>query len=308
MKDQPPDLPPIINSMADNIPYSSTPNGYMTPTSYYTPPHAGGNVHVVAPQPRSEPPQRKRPKYTRSKTGCLTCRVKKIKCDETKPICMRCTHGQRDCTWPEGVPARKKATPRKESLDGRPSTAESSGLSETSTPPTRDSTPPRRVQAEYSLPPVSRRHSEPFVPPLGPDPQAARRQLAHPYQLHHHPSQTNVLSMIPEMPPYHSSQPRYEPAYANAGPSMHPGPRLPGPSHAPSHQVHIRPMGQHQHHPQPQQHWTQPHMLPPVNSMEPFVNDRPGCGTTANPVFQFHAPQERNLVGHSSNDHHPRYQ
>jgi hypothetical protein len=33
------------------------------------------NVHM----PREDQAQRKRPKYTRSKTGCLTCRVKKIK-------------------------------------------------------------------------------------------------------------------------------------------------------------------------------------------------------------------------------------
>ncbi|KAJ3829958.1 hypothetical protein F5880DRAFT_1459682, partial [Lentinula raphanica] len=64
---------------------------------------------VATPQTRQETSQqRKRPKYTRSKTGCLTCRVKKIKCDEAKPTCARCLHGQRDCTWPEGVPARKK--------------------------------------------------------------------------------------------------------------------------------------------------------------------------------------------------------
>ncbi|KAF9222571.1 hypothetical protein BS17DRAFT_802813 [Gyrodon lividus] len=282
MKDQPPDLPPIISPMADSITYSPTPNAYIPPASYYPPSHGGGHVHVVAPQSRNESQQRKRPKYTRSKTGCLTCRVKKIKCDEAKPVCMRCTHGQRDCTWPEGVPTRKKPTPRKESLDGRPSTAESSGLSETSTPPTRDSTPPRRAQADYNLPPVlSRRHSEPFVPPLGPDPEVTRRQLAsHPYQLHH-PSQTNVLSMIPEMPTYQSTHPRYDP-YASAAPSMHSGPpRLPGPSHASGHPLQIRPMGQHHQQPPPQ-HWTQPHMLPPVNPMEPF----------------FHTPQERNLIRH----------
>ncbi|CCA70153.1 hypothetical protein PIIN_04092, partial [Serendipita indica DSM 11827] len=39
---------------------------------------------------------RKRPKYTRSKKGCLTCRSKKIKCDERKPICTRCEHGHRE--------------------------------------------------------------------------------------------------------------------------------------------------------------------------------------------------------------------
>ncbi|KAK7041363.1 hypothetical protein R3P38DRAFT_3180064 [Favolaschia claudopus] len=44
--------------------------------------------------------QSKRPTYTRSRTGCLTCRVKKIKCDEAKPNCMRCARGERDCAWP----------------------------------------------------------------------------------------------------------------------------------------------------------------------------------------------------------------
>jgi hypothetical protein len=81
--------------------------------------------------------QKKRPKYTRSKTGCLTCRVKKIKCDETKPNCMRCTHGQRECNWPEAAPVRKKS--KKDSIDeNRPSTSSSSST----TPPLRGQTPP----------------------------------------------------------------------------------------------------------------------------------------------------------------------
>ncbi|KAK0485768.1 hypothetical protein IW261DRAFT_1415692 [Armillaria novae-zelandiae] len=75
------------------------------PTAQYYPPHSPPLTDAQA--------QRKRPKYTRSKTGCMTCRVKKIKCDETKPNCMRCTHGQRDCTWPDGVPPRKKQPGRK---------------------------------------------------------------------------------------------------------------------------------------------------------------------------------------------------
>ncbi|KAH7888543.1 fungal-specific transcription factor domain-containing protein [Phlebopus sp. FC_14] len=281
MKDQPPEnLPPITATMADNIAYSSTPNTYIPATTYYSSSHGAGHVHVVAPQPRSEPPQRKRPKYTRSKTGCLTCRVKKIKCDETKPICNRCTHGQRDCTWPEGVPTRKKATPRKDNFDGRPSTAESSGLSETSTPPTRDSTPPQRPQNDYSLPPmVSRRHSEPFVPPLAPEHEPTRRQIYPPL---HHPTQNSVLSMIPEMSTYPASQPRYDPTYPTATSSMHPAlPRMVGPSHPPNHPLPIRPMSQHQHQP-PSHQWTHPQMLPAMSHMEPF----------------FHTPQERNLIRH----------
>ena len=88
--------------------------------------HAGAaHMHVVAPNTMRQDPatQRKRPKYTRSKTGCLTCRAKKIKvspmcwrvfslpslrvkCDETKPTCVRCSHGQREvCSLSETRPS-----------------------------------------------------------------------------------------------------------------------------------------------------------------------------------------------------------
>ncbi|KAK6971538.1 hypothetical protein R3P38DRAFT_3242282 [Favolaschia claudopus] len=61
--------------------------------------------------------QSKRPTYTRSRTGCLTCRVKKIKCDEVKPNCTRCAHGQRDCAWPAASAPKESPLvkhPRKE--------------------------------------------------------------------------------------------------------------------------------------------------------------------------------------------------
>jgi hypothetical protein len=32
-------------------------------------------------------------------TGCLTCRKRKVKCDEAKPVCSRCTRLQRQCVW-----------------------------------------------------------------------------------------------------------------------------------------------------------------------------------------------------------------
>ncbi|TVY68926.1 Transcriptional regulatory protein pro1 [Lachnellula suecica] len=35
----------------------------------------------------------------RTRTGCLTCRKRKVKCDEGKPICGRCQRLQRECTW-----------------------------------------------------------------------------------------------------------------------------------------------------------------------------------------------------------------
>ncbi|KAL5599098.1 hypothetical protein FOVSG1_006910 [Fusarium oxysporum f. sp. vasinfectum] len=31
------------------------------------------------------------------RTGCITCKVRKIKCDETRPCCRRCTNTGRNC-------------------------------------------------------------------------------------------------------------------------------------------------------------------------------------------------------------------
>lgn len=37
----------------------------------------------------------------RSKTGCLTCRLRHKKCDETRPLCLGCTRNQLLCQWPQ---------------------------------------------------------------------------------------------------------------------------------------------------------------------------------------------------------------
>ncbi|KAL4865640.1 hypothetical protein BDV12DRAFT_146865 [Aspergillus spectabilis] len=39
----------------------------------------------------------------RSRTGCLTCRTRKLKCDEQKPVCSQCQKGGRECRPSEGV-------------------------------------------------------------------------------------------------------------------------------------------------------------------------------------------------------------
>ncbi|KAG8671193.1 hypothetical protein FPOAC2_04518 [Fusarium poae] len=41
----------------------------------------------------------------RSRTGCFTCRKRKKKCDESKPICSGCKRNKLDCIWPEPVAA-----------------------------------------------------------------------------------------------------------------------------------------------------------------------------------------------------------
>ncbi|KAF4634012.1 hypothetical protein G7Y89_g4104 [Cudoniella acicularis] len=44
-------------------------------------------------------PKRSRKGVLKSRTGCLTCRIRRLKCDETKPSCKRCTDTQRICDF-----------------------------------------------------------------------------------------------------------------------------------------------------------------------------------------------------------------
>ncbi|OBZ68304.1 Transcriptional regulatory protein moc3 [Grifola frondosa] len=259
--------------MADSLHYSS-PQNHFVPTAYFSQPHTPGHMHVVAASPRQDTTaQRKRPKYTRSKTGCLTCRGKKIKCDETKPNCLRCTHGQRPCVWPDGVPARKKPASRRDvasvdpGLDTRPSTAGSSGISDSSTPPTPGPSAPKREPVELGLPPtLSRRQSEPSVgmPAINND---LRRQSLVPAisgQTHGYPgahSNTHLLPAIPEIASSYSAH-QYLPGYSS---NSHHYSQSHSLSRVGSHHdqdVHMRSVDAQ---------WSSPQMLTQVDPIEPFI-------------------------------------
>ncbi|PCG89789.1 Hypothetical protein PENO1_102650 [Penicillium occitanis (nom. inval.)] len=41
--------------------------------------------------------EKKRPIHRRSNNGCITCRIRRVKCDEAKPACKRCTSTGRRC-------------------------------------------------------------------------------------------------------------------------------------------------------------------------------------------------------------------
>ncbi|KAH8107907.1 hypothetical protein BXZ70DRAFT_913174 [Cristinia sonorae] len=279
LQSHPPDI------MADGIHYTPAQHQHYVPTPTYYPPPPG-HMHVVAAPQRQDTAQRKRPKYTRSKTGCLTCRAKKIKCDESKPNCMRCTHGQRECTWPEGVPTRKKAAPRREQpppqlesplespiLDTRPSTAGSSGISEASTPPTRNHTPPRREPSEASIPPlISRRPTQQQVQlsSIPSDVDNGRRHASHNYPVHHN-SSGHILSGMPEMSSQYSYQQHYAPtSQYNQSSTI-----------AREHATGIRSVDSSSHSGQ----WNAPpSMIPHVDHIDPY----------------FASSQERAMVGHAS--------
>jgi hypothetical protein len=59
------------------------------------------------PSPGGRPPASKKRegdatpdgKPKRTRTGCLTCRERHLKCDESKPTCNNCAKSQRECNW-----------------------------------------------------------------------------------------------------------------------------------------------------------------------------------------------------------------
>ncbi|TYJ57772.1 hypothetical protein B9479_001382 [Cryptococcus floricola] len=44
----------------------------------------------------------------RSRDGCLTCRSRKVKCDEQRPVCDKCRIKARDCVWPSEDEAERR--------------------------------------------------------------------------------------------------------------------------------------------------------------------------------------------------------
>src|SRR5271156_3905141 len=49
------------------------------------------------PGPDVNLPIRKRARKPKVRTGCVTCKIRRIKCDEVKPACLRCTSSGRKC-------------------------------------------------------------------------------------------------------------------------------------------------------------------------------------------------------------------
>ncbi|KAK6337705.1 hypothetical protein TWF696_001188 [Orbilia brochopaga] len=52
-------------------------------------------------------------KHRRTRSGCFTCRARRVKCDETRPICERCAKGGRQCTFPDPAATPKSTRTRR---------------------------------------------------------------------------------------------------------------------------------------------------------------------------------------------------
>ncbi|KAK5075483.1 hypothetical protein LTR64_001690 [Lithohypha guttulata] len=47
-------------------------------------------------------------KHRRTRSGCFTCRSRRVKCDETRPVCDRCRKGNRECEFPQSASSAKR--------------------------------------------------------------------------------------------------------------------------------------------------------------------------------------------------------
>ncbi|KIW33279.1 uncharacterized protein PV07_00139 [Cladophialophora immunda] len=65
---------------------------------------------------------RRRPAHLRTKTGCLTCRQRKKKCDEHPGVCQNCAKRKIDCIWPAKPNSRSnEPSPSARGQDASPS-------------------------------------------------------------------------------------------------------------------------------------------------------------------------------------------
>lgn len=77
-------------------------------------------IPAITTRPR---PRRRKP-ILRVKTGCFTCRNRKKKCDETRPVCAGCLRNKVACRWPDSHPHSPSSTEHdngEKALDLRPS-------------------------------------------------------------------------------------------------------------------------------------------------------------------------------------------
>ncbi|TDZ55061.1 putative maltose O-acetyltransferase [Colletotrichum trifolii] len=163
------------------------------PYSPYTP--TGGPRD---PSLHSDPKKRKRNFSNRTKTGCMTCRRRKKKCDEQKPECSNCIRGgfvcagyppQRNAAWqkpdnkvaaipleskdPSYVPPGAYGMPQQTPYGNQPAV----GQPPQAQPPPQPQTQQQQQQQPPPPPPPQQQVPPPPPPPPPPQPQQRREPL-----------------------------------------------------------------------------------------------------------------------------------
>ncbi|KAJ9138929.1 C6 finger domain-containing protein [Pleurostoma richardsiae] len=116
---QPPPSLPFANAPIPN-PYQSL--GYFT----------GFPEPIMFSGPKSQKSRRKSApgmehiKHRRTRSGCYTCRSRRVKCDENHPICDRCRKGKRECVYPEPAGSKSSSTSKDGATNSQHASPESS--------------------------------------------------------------------------------------------------------------------------------------------------------------------------------------
>ncbi|PBK84411.1 hypothetical protein ARMGADRAFT_1088439 [Armillaria gallica] len=64
--------------------------------------------------------------HQKTRTGCKTCKQRKVKCDETLPFCNGCTRRGVECVWGDNSPRPEPAAPEQSMVVAQSSSTESS--------------------------------------------------------------------------------------------------------------------------------------------------------------------------------------
>ncbi|KAG7694754.1 hypothetical protein KL951_003931 [Ogataea haglerorum] len=145
--------------------------------------------------------KRKRVVRKRTRTGCLTCRRRRIKCDERKPFCFNCEKSKRVCAGYEQVPYGARRYRYMSQPKPQEAHIEHGDIMQS---PTSGTLPP--VMHSPMAPPTLSAAMMPRSPP----------QTAFPMVRHHsHPSPQVQRSPVLLYQPYVGNPPPYAPHYVS---------------------------------------------------------------------------------------------
>ncbi|KAH9868827.1 hypothetical protein J1614_007902 [Plenodomus biglobosus] len=86
-------------------------------------------------------------KHRRTRSGCFTCRQRRVKCDENHPMCERCRKGNRECKYPDSQSAQKAS--RSGSKSGKTSSVDDASSPEDHDQEGGERLPPIYDEDEY---------------------------------------------------------------------------------------------------------------------------------------------------------------
>ncbi|KAF2189637.1 hypothetical protein K469DRAFT_562266 [Zopfia rhizophila CBS 207.26] len=153
-------LPPPQHSMPQYYPHPGHPPPPGQPMNITSSPHNLAMRYQLPPQGEQRMMSGGRHKKEikrRTKTGCLTCRKRRIKCDEAHPICRNCQKSKRECL---GYDPIFKQQPGPAQIQPAPNSAPHQSSVPASAPPT---TLPYGSQVPQGYAPAA---SSSYAPPL----------------------------------------------------------------------------------------------------------------------------------------------